>query len=80
MDIRQTLVDVLRELKIDPAGVEADTRLREDLEIDSTEMVEIAVAIEKRLAVTIDTDRFLGLKTFGEMIRSIEASRTPVQS
>jgi acyl carrier protein len=68
MDIRDTLADVFRELKIDPTGIEPDSRLREDLEIDSTEMVEIAVALEKRLSISIDTDDFLALKTFGDMI------------
>jgi acyl carrier protein len=72
MDTSETLIDVLRELKIDPAGIEAESRLRDDLEIDSTELVEIAVAIEKRLAVSLDTDEFLALKTFGNMIDYVD--------
>lgn len=72
MNTRETLIDVLRELKIDPAGIEAESKLREDLEIDSTELVEIAVAIEKRLAVSLDTDEFLALKTFGNMIDYVD--------
>jgi acyl carrier protein len=74
MDIRDTLADVFRELKIDPTGIEPDSRLREDLEIDSTEMVEIAVALEKRLSISIDTDDFLALKTFGDMIGHVAAA------
>jgi acyl carrier protein len=80
MDIDRILLDILRELKIDPVGIEPDTRLREDLEIDSTEMVEIAVAIEKRLPVSIDTDRFLALKTFGDMIDNIRVAGVPASS
>jgi len=74
MDIRDTLADVFRELKIDPTGIEPDSRLREDLEIDSTELVEIAVALEKRLSISIDTDDFLALKTFGDMIGHVAAA------
>jgi acyl carrier protein len=75
MDTLDVVIEILRELKIDPAGVEPDSRLREDLDIDSTEMVEIAVATEKRLAVTIDTDEFLRIRTFGGVVEYISAAR-----
>lgn len=80
MDIRDTLADVFRELKIDSTGIEPDSRLREDLEIDSTEMVEIAVALEKRLSINIDTDDFLALKTFGDMLGHVAAAGLPASS
>lgn len=80
MDVSETLVEVFRELKIDPTGVEAESRLREDLEIDSTEMVEIAVALEKRLSISIDTDDFLALKTFGDMIWHVASAGLPASS
>ena len=75
MDTRETLIEIFRELKIDPTGVDDDSRLREDLDVDSTEMVEIAVAAEKRLAIAIDTDEFLSLKTFGAVVRYVSTAR-----
>jgi len=75
MDTHDVVIEILRELKIDPAGVEPDSRLREDLDIDSTELVEIAVATEKRLSVTIDTDEFLRIRTFGGIVEYISAAR-----
>jgi acyl carrier protein len=75
MDIRDVLIEIFRELKIDPTGVDADSRLREDLDIDSTEMVEIAVATEKRLSVAVDTDEFLRIRTFGGIVDHISAAR-----
>jgi acyl carrier protein len=75
MDTRDALIEIFHELKIDPTGVEDDSRLREDLDVDSTEMVEIAVATEKRLSVTLDTDEFLQLKTFGAVVRYISGAR-----
>jgi acyl carrier protein len=75
MDVRETLIEILRELKIDPTGIEDQSRLRQDLDIDSTELVEIAVATEKRLAITIDTDEFLALKTFGAVVNYVSTAR-----
>lgn len=80
MDIRDTVTDVFRELEIDHTGIEAESRLREDLQIDSTEMVEIAVALEKRLSVSIDTDDFLALKTFGDIAGYVAAARVAASS
>ena len=75
MDVKGMLIEIFRELKIDPSGVEAESRLREDLDIDSTEMVEIAVAIEKRLSVGVDTDEFLRLRTFGDVVDYVLSAR-----
>lgn len=75
MDTRDLLIEILRELKIDPTGVDADSRLREDLDVDSTEMVEIAVATEKRLSIVIDTDQFLRIRTFGGIVDYISGAR-----
>jgi acyl carrier protein len=75
MDTRDTLIEIFRELKIDPTGIEDHSRLREDLDVDSTEMVEIAVATEKQLSVAIDTDDFLRLKTFGAVVDYVSTAR-----
>ncbi|GAA1028649.1 hypothetical protein GCM10009557_14380 [Virgisporangium ochraceum] len=80
MDIRDTLIDVFQELEIDHTGIEAESRLREDLQIDSTEMVEIAVALEKRLSISIDTDDFLALKSFGDIVGHVSAARVDASS
>jgi acyl carrier protein len=75
MDTRAALIEIFSELKIDPTGIEDDSRLREDLDVDSTEMVEIAVATEKRLSIAIDTDDFLRLKTFGAIVDYVSTAR-----
>jgi acyl carrier protein len=75
MDTRDVVIEILRELKIDPSGVEPASRLREDLDIDSTELVEIAVATEKRLSVVIDTDEFLRIRTFGGIVDYVTSAR-----
>jgi acyl carrier protein len=75
MDVKGMLIEIFRELKIDPSGVETDSRLRQDLDIDSTEMVEIAVVIEKRLSIGVDTDEFLRLRTFGDVVNYVASAR-----
>jgi acyl carrier protein len=68
------LMALFGELGFDPAAIADGTRLREDLAIDSTELVEIAVAIERRVPVSIDTGRFQALGTFGEVVDFVESA------
>lgn len=78
MDVRAEILSVFEELKVSTAGVDDDTRLREDLELDSTELVEIGVAVERRLPLDVDTAVFPALITFGEMVAFIEEALTTV--
>jgi acyl carrier protein len=63
---------VLRDLEIDISGAGDSARLRDDLGVDSTELVEIAVAIERSTTVKIDTDEILGLKTLGDLVAYVD--------
>lgn len=74
MNTHTVVLNVLRELEIDTGDVGADTRLREDLEVDSTELVEIGVALERRAPVKVDTDEILALKTFGELVAYVDGA------
>jgi len=69
---QSVLLGVLRDLEIKTDGVGDETRLREDLEVDSTELIEIAVAIEQRTSAAIDTNDILALKTFGELVTYVD--------
>ena len=74
MDVRATLVTLLRELGFDPARLHDGVRLRQDLKVDSTELVEIAVAIERRLCVSIDAGTFQAVDTVGELFQFVETA------
>lgn len=74
MDMRRMVLSVLTELGFDPAGLGDSARLREDLDMDSTELVEIAVAIERRIPVTIDTGPFAAVRTVGEIVEFVETA------
>ncbi len=73
MDIRTELLCALKDLAIEADYISSETRLREDLEMDSTELVELAVALEKRLSIEIDDAIFGKLATFGEVEQFLES-------
>lgn len=73
MNIRAALLGALKDLAIDTTHVNSTTRLKEDLEMDSTEMVELAMVLEKRLSLSID-DALLGkLSTFAEVEQFLQS-------
>ncbi len=71
MDAEGTVRTVLKELEIDTDGVHAGTRLREDMQVDSTELVEIAVALERAAPVAIGTDAILAVQTFADLVACV---------
>jgi acyl carrier protein len=73
MNIRTELLCAMKDLAIDTEHISSETRLREDLEMDSTELVELAVVLEKRLSLEID-DAILGkFSTFGDVEQFLES-------
>ncbi len=73
MNIRTELLAAMKDLAIETDSLSSETRLREDLEMDSTELVELAVALEKRLPVKIDDAMLSKLITFGELESFLES-------
>ncbi len=73
-DRRSTLLAVLQELGFEADDLADTSRFREDLAIDSTELVEISVALERRMLVTIDSAALWSLATVGELVQLVESS------
>ncbi len=73
MDIRAELLRVMDDLHIETANLSDGTRLKEDLDMDSTELVEMAVMLEKSLLVSIDDAVFAKLRTFGDVEQFIQS-------
>lgn len=69
--MRDTLIGIFRKLEFDPGQIDDGTRLKEDLEIDSTELAEIAVAIENSFPLQVDDSELRGLQTFGDVVAYI---------
>ncbi|MFE6161405.1 acyl carrier protein [Streptomyces sp. NPDC056486] len=72
MDIRENVVTVMRGAGFKNEELTDDQRLAEDLDIDSTELVEVVVALEQHFGVSIDADAEGGFRTFGDLVGCVE--------
>ncbi|MEG3626645.1 acyl carrier protein [Streptomyces poriticola] len=68
MDVRDEVVDVLRGVGFEDGELRDDRHLSRDLDIDSTELVEIVVALEQRFGIAVDADAEGGFTTFGDLV------------
>ena len=62
---------IAQEAKISLNGVTLETRL-EDINIDSLDMIEVALALEKSFNITIVTTELLQFETFEDVIAELE--------
>ena len=60
-------------LKIDPAKVTESATFAEDLEADSLDVVELVMALEEKLDISIPEEELEGIKTVGEALDVIAA-------
>ena len=60
-------------LKIDPAKVTEEATFAEDLEADSLDVVELVMALEEKLDISIPEEELEGIKTVGEALDVIAA-------
>ncbi|MEY2418811.1 MAG: acyl carrier protein [Actinomycetota bacterium] len=68
--MRDCAVDLL---KIDPAKVTEDATFADDLEADSLDVVELVMALEEKLDISIPEEELEGIKTVGEALNIIAA-------
>lgn len=59
------------EMEIDPETIVPGARLKEDLHIDSLEVVDIAVFVENVFGYKIKPEEFKGLETFEQFCQFI---------
>lgn len=60
-------------LKIDPAKVTEEATFADDLEADSLDVVELVMALEEKLDISIPEEELEGIKTVGEALDVIAA-------
>ncbi|HVV35886.1 MAG TPA: acyl carrier protein [Acidimicrobiales bacterium] len=75
---RDEVLNVMRDcavdlLKIDPAKVTEEATFAEDLEADSLDVVELVMALEEKLDISIPEEDLEGIKTVGEALDVIAA-------
>ena len=67
--VKAFLID---EMEIDAAKIADDARLKEDMNIDSLEVVDIVVLVEQEFGFKMKPEDFKGLKTFDHFCRFIQ--------
>lgn len=55
-------------IECDPDGIKLDTRLEEDLEADSLDLVELAMSLEEELSLEIPDEELEGIRTVGDAV------------
>jgi acyl carrier protein len=72
----QRLADVLVErLGLEPEELTPEARFREDLGLDSLDMVELVSALENELGVPVTDEVALSLTSLGEVVAYVDARR-----
>ncbi|HET7784645.1 MAG TPA: acyl carrier protein [Myxococcales bacterium] len=65
---------VAESFELPPERVTPAARLREDLQLDSLDGVDLVVGIEKRFAIRVDDDAADRMRTVGEVSAYVEAA------
>lgn len=66
---------VSEQLEIDAESITADTRLNEDLNADSLDVVEILMALEDEFGVEIPDEETEKMKTIGDVVDYIQNNK-----
>jgi acyl carrier protein len=77
-ELRQAFLDVLCEIapEVDPAAVPADKDLREELDLDSMDFLNVLVALHERLGIEIPEADASQLVTLDSGIAYLKAKLT----
>jgi acyl carrier protein len=68
---------VVKKFKVQPQNVNVGTRLREDLNVDSLDAVELIMELEDTFNVKISDDEAQKLKTIGDIVNFIQPKVQP---
>ena len=60
------------QLDVNPEKITMDSRLKEDLEVDSASVMMLVMDIESEFGITVDDDAIEKVKTVGDMVAYIE--------
>lgn len=62
---------LIDEFEVDGADISADANLKETLELDSLDYVDLVVAVESNFGVKLVGEDFVNIKTFGDFYNLI---------
>ncbi|HEV7887197.1 MAG TPA: acyl carrier protein [Acidimicrobiales bacterium] len=75
---REEVLGAVRDIAVEVLGVEPDAvvesaTLKDDLGADSLDLVEVVMAIEERLDITIPEEELEAIKTVGQAVDAVVA-------
>ena len=71
-EIESKVIEIIKEQTSDDFSIETSSSLREDLELDSLDIVEISMTCEKDFGVTINDDEYDGISTVKDLVDIID--------
>ena len=78
MDIRAKVKDVIvKLLKVKPEELKDGQSLEQSLGVDSTEMVEICIALQKEFGVSLQEKEVTKYQSLDEIAKVVSAKQTP---
>ncbi len=78
MDVKAKIKDVLVNLlKVKPQELKDDINLQSSIGVDSTEMVETVIALEKAFAVKLSPKEITKFSTINEIEKNIQSKLQP---
>lgn len=73
-DLREEMLQVLEErFAIPRSEVTDESRLQEDLDLDSIDLFDIMGVIEKKTGISVVLSDFIHARTFGDFLRTLES-------
>lgn len=66
---------IAKQMGVSVDGINAETRLQEDLKADSLDTVELVMAAEEEFGIEIEEDVVLTFKTVGDVVKYIESKQ-----
>ncbi len=66
---------IAKQMGVSADGINAETRLQEDLKADSLDTVELVMAAEEEFGIEIEEDVVLTFKTVGDVVKYIESKQ-----
>ena len=74
-EITATVKEIFRDtLKVEPEKLEPQTVLKDDLNLDSLDMIEVVYELEERFDVQIPEERIKEIKTFDDVITGLHTT------
>ncbi len=65
---------MLSRIMVAPEAITWDALLKEDLEVDSLDMVELAMMLEDEFQIKVPDDVIVDVKTVGDVVGFVESS------